>query len=94
MKRFKSDDGIVGKLFPSLPRLFQQDQTWRHVNRKGISILDYKQFIINLNNYPKDDLPNALNYIRVLLASTKKRHSKQIADHIDNFLHDQNSVFL
>ena len=38
VKRFKSDDGIVGKLFPSLPRLFQRDQTWIHVNRKGISI--------------------------------------------------------
>ena len=93
MKRFKSDDGIVGKLFPSLPRLFQRDQTWRHVNRKGISILNYKQSIINLNNYMKDDLPNALNYIRVMLASIKKRHSKQIADHINDFLNDQNSQF-
>ena len=37
-KRFKRDEGIVGKLFPSLPRLFQRDQTWRHVNWKGISI--------------------------------------------------------
>ena len=77
VKRFKSDDGIVGKLFPSLPRLFQRDQTWRHVNRKGTSIINYKQFIINLNNYLKDDLPNALNYIRVSLASIKKRHLKQ-----------------
>ena len=39
-KRFKSDDGMVGKLFPSLPRLFQRDQAWRHVNRKGISTLN------------------------------------------------------
>ena len=35
---------------PSLARLFQRDQTCRHGNRKGI----------NLNNYLKDDLPNAL----------------------------------
>ena len=27
VKRFKSDDGIVGKLLPNLPRLFQRDQT-------------------------------------------------------------------
>ena len=44
--------------------------------RKGIHIVNYKQFIRNLNNYLKDDLPNALNYIRVLLASIRKRHSK------------------
>ena len=44
-KRFKSDDAIVGKLFPSLPRLFQKDQTCRYVNRKGIPILNFKQFI-------------------------------------------------
>ena len=46
VKRFKSDADIVGKLFPSLPRLFQRDQTWRHVNTKGTSIINYKQFII------------------------------------------------
>ena len=65
VKRFKSDDGIVGKLFPSLPRLFQRDQQCRHVNKKGINISNYKQFIINLNNYLKDDLPNELNYMSV-----------------------------
>ena len=41
-KRFKSDDSIVGKLFPSRPRLFQRDQTCSHDNMKGISILNYK----------------------------------------------------
>ena len=46
----------------------------KHVNRKGISILNYEQFIINLNNHLKDDLPNELNYMRVSLASVKKRH--------------------
>ena len=46
----------------------------KHVNRKEISILNYEQFIINLNNYLKDDLPNELNYMRVSLASVKKRH--------------------
>ena len=69
VKRFKIDDGIVGKLFPSLTRLFQRDQKFRHVHRKGINILNFKQFIANLNDYLKDDLPNALNYIRVSLAS-------------------------
>ena len=67
VKSFKSDDVIVGKLFASLPRLFQRDQTCRDVNRKGINILNYKQFITNLNNYLKDDLPDALDYIRVSL---------------------------
>ena len=56
VKRWKSDDGIVVKLFPSLLRLFQRDHTCRHDNRKRISILNYKQFIIGLNNYMKDDL--------------------------------------
>ena len=93
VKKFKSDDGIAGKLFPSLPRLFQMDQTCRNLNRKGINILNYKQFITSINNYLKDDLPNALNYIRVSLASTKKRHLKQIADYINDFLNDQNSEF-
>ena len=50
MKRFKSDSCIVGKLFPSLPTLFQRDQTWTHFKKKGTSIINYKQFIINLNN--------------------------------------------
>ena len=76
VKRFKSDDVIVGKLFASLPRLFQRDQTCRDVNRKGINILNYKQFITNLNNYLKNHLPNALNYIRMLLVSIKKRPHK------------------
>ena len=93
VKRLKSDDGIVGKLFPGLPRLLQRDQTCRHDNRKGISILNHKEFIINLNNYLKDDLPNALNSIRVLEASIKKRHLKQIVDVINDFLNDQNSQF-
>ena len=84
VKRFKSDGGIVGKLFPSLRRLFERDQICRHVNGKGINILNYKQFITNLNNYLKDDLPNELNYIKVSLASIKKRHLKQIADHIND----------
>ena len=91
LKRFKSDDGIVGKLFPNLTRLFQTYQTCRRDNSKGISILNHKQFIINLNNYLKDDLRNALNFIRVLLASIKKRHLKQITNHINDFLKDQNS---
>ena len=78
--------------FHRLPRLFQRDQTYRHVSRKGIKILNYKQFITNLNNYLKDDLPDALNYIRVSLASIKN-HLKQIADHINDFLNDQSSQF-
>ena len=61
VKRYNSDDGIVKKLFPSLLRIFQRDQTCRHDNMKGISISNYKQYIINLNNYLKDDLLNALN---------------------------------
>ena len=40
--KFKSDDGIVRKLFPSLPRLCQIDQTCIRNNRKGICILNYK----------------------------------------------------
>ena len=40
VKRFKSDDGIIGKLFPSLPRLFQKDQACRHFNRKGINVFN------------------------------------------------------
>ena len=67
MERFKSDDGIVGKLFPSPPRLFQRSQTCKHVNRNGINILNNKHFITNLNNYLKDDLPDPLVYIRVSL---------------------------
>ena len=50
--------------------------------------------MINLNYYLKDDLRNALNYIRVPLASIKIRHLKQIADHINDFLNDQNSHFV
>ena len=61
VKRFRSDEGIVRKLFPSLPRLFQRDQTCRHANRKERNFVNYKQFITNLNNYLKDDLLNALN---------------------------------
>ena len=92
LKRFKSDDGVVGKLFPSLPRLFQMGQPCRHVNRKGISILIYKQFVINLNNYLKDDLYNALNYIRVCVPLIRKA-IKKIVDRINNFLNDQKSQF-
>ena len=58
VKGFKSDDDIVEKLFSSLPSLFQRNQTCRHDNRQGISASNYKQFIIYLNNYLKDDLPN------------------------------------
>ena len=49
--------------------------------------------ITNLNNYLKDDLPNALKYIRVSEASIKRRHLKQIAGHINDFLFDQSSQF-
>ena len=48
--------------------------------------LYYKQFIINLNNYLNDDLPNALYYIRVSLACIKKCQLKQTTDHINDFL--------
>ena len=64
---------VLGKLCPNLPRLFQRNQTWSQVNRKETSIINYKQFIINLNNYLRDDLPEALNYIRVSLASIMKK---------------------
>ena len=76
VKWFKIDDGIVQKLFPSLPRLFPRHQKRRHVNRKGINISNYKQFITNLNNYLKDDLPNALHYRKISLASIKKKTFK------------------
>ena len=59
----------MGNLIPILARLFQREQTRRHSNRKGISILNYQEFLINLNNYLKDYLINALNCIRVSLAS-------------------------
>ena len=59
----------MGNLVPILARLFQREQTRRHNNRKGISILNYQEFLINLNNYLKDYLINALNCIRVSLAS-------------------------
>ena len=85
---------VLGKLCPSLPTLFQRNQTWSQVSRKETSIINYKQFIIALNNYLRDDLPEALNYIRVSLASImKKRYLKQIADRINDFLNDQNSHF-
>ena len=93
VNRFNSDSGIAGKLFPSIPRLFQTDQTWRNFNRKGTSIINCKQLIIDLNKYLNDDLANTLKYIRVSLAPLKKRHSKQIADHINDFLNDQSSQF-
>ena len=48
---------------------------------------------MNLNYYLKDDICNALNYIRLSLASISKRHLKQIADHSNDFLNDQNSQF-
>ena len=47
-----------------------------------ISVLNCKQFIINLNLYLKDDLPDALIYVRVFLASIKEMHLKPIADQI------------
>ena len=65
VKRFENNNGVVGKLFSNL----QRDLTCRHDNRKEISILIYLQFIKNLNNYQENNLPNALNYIRVLLAT-------------------------
>ena len=83
VKKFNSDDDFVGKLFL---RLLHRDQTCGHSNRKGIYILNYKRFIINLNNYLNDDLPNALNCIRVSLASSDKILLKQIADHINDSL--------
>ena len=45
-----------------------------------------------MNNYLKFDLPNALNYITVSLASIKETFEK-IADYINDFLNDQNSQF-
>ena len=45
-----------------------------------------------MNNYLKCDLPNALNYITVSLASIKEAFEK-IADYINDFLNDQNSQF-
>ena len=68
VKRFKSYGSVVGKLFLSLPRLFQRDQTCRHDSRKGICILNPKQLILYLKIYLKDDLPNALNCIGLSLA--------------------------
>ena len=53
----------------------------------------YKQFKINLNNYLKEDLPNALNYIRAALGSIKKRHSRETAGNINDFVDDRNSEF-
>ena len=76
VKRFKSDDGIVGKLFPSLPRLFQRDQTCRHVNMKGTNILDYKQFITNLNNYLKENLPKCTQLHKNVVSLYSKKTFK------------------
>ena len=60
-------------------------------NRKGVSSISNKRLIINLNNYLKTDLANALNYMGVSLGSIKKKHLKQIADHKNDFHNDQNS---
>ena len=48
VKRFKSDDGIVEKLFPSLARLFQRGKTRQNNRRKGIFTLNYELLIIKL----------------------------------------------
>ena len=38
VKRFKCDNDSVWKLFSNLCKLIQRDQTWRHKNRREISI--------------------------------------------------------
>ena len=69
VKRFKNDMILWGSYFLTYLDYFKGT---KHDNRKRISFLNYTQFTIDLNNYLKDDLPNALNYIRVLLASIRK----------------------
>ena len=69
--RFKSDDGIVGMLFTSLPRLLKRS---KHVDMsagKWFLFSINKQFVVNLNKYLKDNLPNAINYKRMFLTSIK-----------------------
>ena len=41
VKRSKSDDGIIGKLFHNLPRIFERDQTYREFI-KSYLCLSYK----------------------------------------------------
>ena len=76
--RFDNDDDLVGRLFPSLPRQFQRDQTYRHANRDGQPQFSYETFIRNLHQHILTDLRNASNYIRIALSSTNKKHSKHI----------------
>lgn len=67
-KRFKSDDDIIGKLFPSLPKLFQQDQTCRRGSMKGLPFLNYKQIKICPNV-----LPNVFNIKYYQMYSTTQQ---------------------
>ena len=92
--RFDNDDDLVGRLFPSLPRYYHRDLRYRHTNRTGQVHFNYETFIDKLHHFITTDLPNASNFIRIALSSTNKKHSKRIADHINDFLNNHGSEFL
>ena len=91
--RLNNDDDLVGKVFPSLPRQYQRDPRYRHNNRNGLQNINYETFVREIHQHVTTDLPNASNYIRISLSSVNKKHSKRIADYINDFLNNNSSEF-
>ena len=54
----KFGEDLVGKLFPSIPRLFDRNSESRHYNRRGLNNINYSLFVKQLEFWIKNDLPN------------------------------------
>ena len=65
-KSVKECEYLIGKTFPSPPRVMQGDNNAHHQNRKSQISLNHKLFISQFEYWLKHDLPIASNHINVV----------------------------
>ena len=86
-----SSIGIIGKIFPPLPR--QHARTWRTHNHNDHHS-QFPNFMSNLQQWVSFEITSAAFYIRSVLSGMNKKSLKETAIQINNFLSETDEDFI
>ena len=75
-------NGVVGKLFPRLPRILSYP---KRVHNHNSSNFDPTTFLSDIEQWLRNDPMSASSNIRITLSSMKKSHLKSVALQLNDF---------
>ena len=90
----RSNDGIIGKKFPKLPRIAMRVGTNQVNSKPDYSTFDHQQFLDTLVDKLQKDITNAPNFIRVALFSMHKKQLKELANKFRDLLEQKGDDYM